>query len=86
MFEEASDQSIDRLKTSRDVGLAIRAAWEAVRRTMTADRLGTDEPVRIDPKVMQRFLGSLKGDWVCIFHCGGKAGWRKRYIVTVKIG
>jgi hypothetical protein len=61
LLNQASNETIDRLKMSCNTGIAIRASWEVVRRTMTAALLGTDEPERIDPEAMQHFLGFVEG-------------------------
>ncbi|MFZ1934213.1 MAG: hypothetical protein WCB27_13445 [Thermoguttaceae bacterium] len=61
MCEGASEGTLDDLKTNKHTGIDIRAAWEMVRRTMNANLHGDDEPERIDPKAIQRFLGFLEG-------------------------
>ena len=60
--ETASKEELDRLKTCRQSGIAIRAAWEEIRRTIPADtprRESTNR--RINSEAMQRFLGFVEG-------------------------
>jgi hypothetical protein len=61
MCDQTSKETLDDLKVNKHTGIAIRAAWEMVRRTMNADLHGDDEPERLDPKAIQRFLGFLEG-------------------------
>lgn len=68
----ATNEELDRLKTCRHSGIAIRAAWEEVRRTMTApmppneDIKGSEGSVAattapVSLQAMQHFLGFVEG-------------------------
>jgi hypothetical protein len=57
----ASDETLNHLKAKNHTGIAIQAAWECVRRTMNLSLRGDEEPERIDPSAIQRFLGFVEG-------------------------
>lgn len=65
LFTDASNERLTRLKMHRHTGIALQAAWEAVRRTfpkhVSQDQNDKKNNTQIKPEVMAHFLGFVEG-------------------------
>lgn len=59
LFQQATIGELEKLKMDPHEGVAIRAAWEFVRRTV--DETEKETPVRVNAESLHRFLGFVEG-------------------------